>query len=47
MERGLGLTFVRIMSINLIRFLKSQKEKAARYHTDKLRYRGVTYKEIG
>ena len=36
-----------IMSINLIRFLASQKKKAERYHTDKLRYRGVVYKEIG
>ena len=35
------------MSINLIRFLANQKKKAQRYHTDELRYRGVTYKEIG
>ena len=35
-----------IMSINLIRFLASQKKKAQRYHTDALRYRGVVYKEI-
>jgi len=34
------------MSINLIRFLASQKKRAERYHTDALRYRGVVYKEI-
>ena len=38
---------VRTMSINLIRFLASQKKRAERYHTDALRYRGVVYKEIG
>jgi len=46
MERGLGSTENFIMSINLIRFLDNQKKKAQRYHTDKLRYRGVVYKEI-
>ena len=46
MERGLGLILYELMSINLIRFLASQKKKAQRYHTDKLRYRGVVYKEI-
>jgi hypothetical protein len=41
------------MSLNLIRFLASQKKRAERYHTDALRYRtdalryrGVVYKEI-
>jgi hypothetical protein len=33
------------MSINLIRFLASQKKRAERYHTDALRYRGVVYKD--
>jgi hypothetical protein len=46
MERGTGSTENIIMSINLIRFLDNQKKKAQRYHTDKLRYRGVVYKEI-
>ena len=48
-KHGTGLRFnlVRTMSINLIRFLATQKKKAQRYHTDALRYRGVTYKEIG
>ena len=46
MERGTGSTENFIMSINLIRFLDNQKKKAERYHTDKLRYRGVVYKEI-
>jgi hypothetical protein len=46
MERGTGLRRT-TMSINLIRFLASQKKKAERYHTDALRYRGVVYKEIG
>ena len=45
MERGVGLRRI-IMSINLIRFLASQKKRAERYHTDALRYRGVVYKEI-
>ena len=45
MERGVGLRRT-IMSINLIRFLASQKKRAERYHTDALRYRGVVYKEI-
>jgi hypothetical protein len=44
---GVSLYLVRTMSINLIRFLASQKKKAERYHTDSLRYRGVVYKEIG
>ena len=44
---GLSLYLVRTMSINLIRFLAAQKKRAQRYHTDALRYRGVTYKEIG
>ena len=43
---GLSLYLVRTMSINLIRFLASQKKRAERYHTDALRYRGVVYKEI-
>tara|TARA_B100000035_G_scaffold239465_1_gene207767 strand:+ start:1036 stop:1191 length:156 start_codon:yes stop_codon:yes gene_type:complete len=43
---GLEFIFVRTMSINLIRFLASQKKRAQRYHTDALRYRGVIYKEI-
>ena len=46
MERGLGLILYELMSINLIRFLASQKKRAERYHTDALRYRGVVYKEI-
>ena len=48
-NHGTGVRFnlVRTMSINLIRFLASQKKKAERYHTDALRYRGVVYKEIG
>ena len=45
MERGVGLRRT-IMSINLIRFLASQKKRAERYHVDALRYRGVVYKEI-
>jgi len=47
-NHGTGVRFypVRTMSINLIRFLASQKKRAQRYHTDKLRYRGVVYKEI-
>ena len=44
---GHGSTENFIMSINLIRFLANQKKRAERYHTDCLRYRGVTYKEIG
>jgi len=44
MERGLGL-FVRTMSINLIRFLESQRRRAERYRVDALRYRGVEYKK--
>ena len=44
---GVSLYLVRTMSINLIRFLANQKKRAQRYHTDALRYRGVTYKEIG
>ena len=44
---GVRFNLVRTMSINLIRFLANQKKKAQRYHTDELRYRGVTYKEIG
>ena len=48
MERELGLTLCTNYVYQSHSFcLKSQKEKAARYHTDKLRYRGVTYKEIG
>ena len=47
-KHGTGLRFnlVRTMSINLIRFLANQKKRAQRYHTDALRYRGVTYKVI-
>ena len=44
---GLGFNLVRTMSINLIRFLASQKKKAQRFQSDALRYRGVVYKEIG
>ena len=47
MERGTGSTENFIMSINLIRFLASQKKKAQRFQSDALRYRGVVYKEIG
>ena len=43
---GRGSTEINPMSINLIRFLASQKKRAERYHTDALRYRGVVYKEI-
>jgi len=43
---GRGFTRYSIMSLNLIRFLASQKKRAERYHTDALRYRGVVYKEI-
>ena len=43
---GLSLYLVRTMSINLIRFLAAQKKRAQRYHTDALRYRGVTYKQL-
>lgn len=44
MERGLVCLF-NAMSINLIRFLESQKAKAARYNVECLRYRGVAYKK--
>ena len=44
---GLRFYFVRIMSLNLIRFLQMQRKRAQRYHVDKLRYRGIVYKEIG
>ena len=43
---GLRCIPVRTMSLNLIRFLASQKKRAERYQTDALRYRGVVYKEI-
>ena len=48
-NHGTGVRFnlVRIMSINLIRFLQMQRKRAQRYHVDKLRYRGIVYKEIG
>ena len=47
-KHGTGLRFylVRTMSINLIRFLQGQRQKADRYQRDALRYRGVVYKEI-
>ena len=47
-NHGTGVRFIlyELMSINLIRFLASQKKRAQRYHTDALRYRGVVYKEI-
>ena len=44
-KHGTGLRFypVRIMSINLIRFIKNQRQRAKRVELDTLRYRGVTY----
>ena len=47
-NHGTGVRFIlyELMSLNLIRFLASQKKRAERYHTDALRYRGVVYKEI-
>ena len=47
-NHGTGVRFIlyELMSLNLIRFLQGQRKRALRYHTDKLRYRGVVYKEI-
>ena len=42
MERGLAW-FLFVMSINLVRFIKAQQAKAARYETQCLHYRGVAY----
>ena len=33
------------MSINLIRFIQLQRQRAQRLELDKLRYRGVEYKK--
>ena len=41
---GVRFTSVRTMSINLIRFIKNNQRRAARYHVETLRYRGVEYR---
>jgi len=45
-NHGTGVRFnsVRTMSINLIRFIKNNQRRAARYHVETLRYRGVEYR---